>query len=402
MERSWNAWCRLLEGRTLPAAVVDLDAVDQNLGVLLGARQRDGVTLRLATKSLRIPVLMRWILERAGGEAVGLMPYAAEEALWLASEGWTDLLMGYPVGTRTQADSLVAAHARGGKVVATVDCTEQVEVLEAAAREAGVRLSVCIDIDLSLQAAGGRVHLGVRRSAIRDAATAVALGRRIRQGGVLALDAVLAYEAQVAGLADRAPGERWQEPVRRWLKRRSVALAAERRASVVEALRADGHTLRIVNGGGSGSVGSTSADPTVTEVTAGSGFLCSHLFDHYHGLPLRPAAFFALPVVRRSGDGFVTCLGGGYTASGAMGADRLPRVHLPQGLVPVDLEGWGEVQTPFRIPPGMETPPLGAPILARHAKAGELFERFATVLLVRAGAVVDEVPTYRGSGCAFG
>ena len=37
----------------------------------------------------------------------------------------------------------------------------------------------------------------------------------------------------------------------------------------------------------------------------------------------------------------------------------------------------------------------------RHAKAGELCERFDTVLLVQGDAVVDEVPTYRGEGKAF-
>jgi len=38
----------------------------------------------------------------------------------------------------------------------------------------------------------------------------------------------------------------------------------------------------------------------------------------------------------------------------------------------------------------------------RHAKAGELMERFDTVHLVRGDEVVDVVPTYRGEGRAFG
>ena len=34
----------------------------------------------------------------------------------------------------------------------------------------------------------------------------------------------------------------------------------------------------------------------------------------------------------------------------------------------------------------------------RHAKAGELCERFNTLYLISGGAIVDAVPTYRGEG----
>jgi hypothetical protein len=37
----------------------------------------------------------------------------------------------------------------------------------------------------------------------------------------------------------------------------------------------------------------------------------------------------------------------------------------------------------------------------RHAKAGELCERFNSLYLVEGDAVVDEVATYRGEGLAF-
>jgi D-serine deaminase-like pyridoxal phosphate-dependent protein len=37
----------------------------------------------------------------------------------------------------------------------------------------------------------------------------------------------------------------------------------------------------------------------------------------------------------------------------------------------------------------------------RHAKAGELCERFKTLYLVSGDAIVDEVPTYRGEGQCF-
>jgi D-serine deaminase-like pyridoxal phosphate-dependent protein len=45
---------------------------------------------------------------------------------------------------------------------------------------------------------------------------------------------------------------------------------------------------------------------------------------------------------------------------------------------------------------------IGDRIWFRHAKAGELCERFDTLSLVHSDGSVDAVPTYRGEGMAFG
>jgi D-serine deaminase-like pyridoxal phosphate-dependent protein len=172
-----------------------------------------------------------------------------------------------------------------------------------------------------------------------------------------------------------------------------------RRRAVVEAVRAV-TDLEFVNGGGTGSLERTARDEAVTELAAGSGLYGPALFDAYRSFTPRPAALFALPVVRRPGDGAVTTLGGGYPASGAAGADRLPRPHLPAGLVLDKEEGAGEVQTPV-LGAGAENLRIGDVVFFRHAKAGELCERFTTLHLVEGDRVVDSVPTYRGEGQAF-
>jgi D-serine deaminase-like pyridoxal phosphate-dependent protein len=156
----------------------------------------------------------------------------------------------------------------------------------------------------------------------------------------------------------------------------------------------------IVNGGGTGSVHLTAREPAVTEVTAGSGLFAPALFDHYRALDLTPAAFFALPIVRRPGPGVATALGGGYLASGAADAQRLPVPALPGGLRLDPLEGAGEVQTPL-LGAAADRLRVGDRVYLRHAKAGELCERFETVLLLEGDRIVDEVPTYRGEGRAF-
>jgi D-serine deaminase-like pyridoxal phosphate-dependent protein len=93
-------------------------------------------------------------------------------------------------------------------------------------------------------------------------------------------------------------------------------------------------------------------------------------------------------------------LGGGYPASGAAGGDRLPRPALPPGLRLDRQEGAGEVQTPVRGDAARSLR-VGDRVWFRHAKAGELCERFDSVHLVRGREVVATVPTYRGEGKAF-
>ena len=95
-----------------------------------------------------------------------------------------------------------------------------------------------------------------------------------------------------------------------------------------------------------------------------------------------------------------TLLGGGYIASGAPGRDREPSPWLPEGLKLDSQEGAGEVQTPVSGPAAAACA-WATCVFMRHAKAGELCERFDSLLLVRGGEIVDEVPTYRGEGCCF-
>jgi D-serine deaminase-like pyridoxal phosphate-dependent protein len=168
---------------------------------------------------------------------------------------------------------------------------------------------------------------------------------------------------------------------------------------VVAAVR-DVAPIEIVNGGGTGSVAATAAEEAVTEVTAGSGFYAPTLFDHYSTLSLRPAAMFTLPVVRKPSSSVATALGGGYTASGAADATKLPEPYLPHGLKLDTTEGAGEVQTPL-LGPGARALRVGDRVYMRHAKAGELCERFDSLLAVEGGRVVDELPTYRGEGKTF-
>jgi D-serine deaminase-like pyridoxal phosphate-dependent protein len=258
-----------------------------------------------------------------------------------------------------------------------------------------------VDVDVSYRPAGGRVHLGVRRSPLRDPGEIADFAGRVLASAHLELGGLMAYEAHIAGIPDEAPGAPFMGAAKRLVKRLARSPAVALRRAVVAELARRGIAVPLFNGGGTGSVAWSVADEALTEVTAGSGFLDSHLFDGYRGLALEPAAFFALQATRRPGPGFVTCQGGGFVASGAVGADRLPVPYLPEGLRLTGMEGAGEVQTPLVVPEGVHVE-LGAPVLFRHAKAGELAEHFARYLLVRGSRVEARAPTYRGAGHCFG
>jgi hypothetical protein len=83
-------------------------------------------------------------------------------------------------------------------------------------------------------------------------------------------------------------------PVKSAIRRVSAAEVRSRRSEIVDALERDGFELSLVNGGGTGSLDTTSAERGVTEVSAGSGFFKPHLFDYYkdaHVRALEPACF---------------------------------------------------------------------------------------------------------------
>lgn len=96
----------------------------------------------------------------------------------------------------------------------------------------------------------------------------------------------------------------------------------------------------------------------------------------------------------------VTVLGGGYLASGPADAARLPVPYLPAGLSLDAKEGAGEVQTPL-LGAAADGLGLGDRVWFRHAKAGELCERFTELHLIEGDSVTAAVPTYRGEGMSF-
>ncbi|MDN4067117.1 amino acid deaminase/aldolase [Paenibacillus vini] len=395
--RDYRYYKEVCSGLPMPFAFVDLDMLQQNIQSIL--QRANGKKIRIASKSIRSVDVLRRIL-KADARFQGIMCFTVPEALYLAQQGFTDLLLGYPAVDESLLAS-VAMHQREGgcSITLMVDCESHVEQAEAAAAKYGVVLPLCVDIDLSIDVPG--LHFGVWRSPIRSTAAALDLIQRIAQSRHVVLEGLMGYEAQVAGLGDRVPRQALKNAVVRFLKRRSIREAAARRAELIAAIERMGlPPLRFVNAGGTGSLHTSSEESVVTEVTAGSGFYSPGLFDHYRDFSLLPAAGYAIEIVRQPRSDLYTCLGGGYTASGAAGNDKLPRPYLPQGAALLAMEGAGEVQTPIRYS-GPEKLELGDPVFMRHSKAGELCERFKHLYYISNNGIVGETTTYRGDGLCY-
>ncbi|ADU05979.1 MULTISPECIES: amino acid deaminase/aldolase [Micromonospora] len=380
-----------------PYAVVDLTAFDANAEALVG--RSGGKPLRVASKSVRVRELLTRALKRPGWH--GVMAFTLPEALWLVRSGVSDdVLVAYPTAHRGGLADLAADPALADAVTLMVDDTAQLDLIDRVCPPAGrPALRVCLDLDASWRPLGGRVHVGVRRSPVHSATAAGALAAAVAGRPGFRLVGLMSYEAQIAGLGDAPPGQAMLGSAIRVAQRGSYRELLARRSAAVGAVR-EHADLEFVNGGGTGSVAATSADPAVTEVTAGSGLYGPTLFDAYRAWRPTPAAFFACAVVRRPAPGLATVLGGGWIASGQAATSRLPRPWLPDGLKLLGAEGAGEVQTPLagKAADGLR---VGDRVWFRHAKAGELCEHVNEVHLVEGDAVVATVPTYRGEGHAF-
>jgi D-serine deaminase-like pyridoxal phosphate-dependent protein len=379
-----------------PFAMVDLEAFDANADDLV--RRAGGKPIRLATKSLRCRGLLERVLARDG--FAGVLTFTLAESLWLARSGIDDVLLAYPSADRAGFAELASDPKAADAVTVMVDDPAQLALIDAA-RDGGTQeIRICLELDTSLRQFGSRLRVGARRSPLHSPTQLAELARSVTRRKGFRLVGLMAYEGHVAGVGDAVPGN--------WLRSRGVRLMqsaarrelAARRAAAVRAVRRVAPELELVNGGGTGSVQHTAAEEAVTEIAAGSGLFMPRLFDHYTSFTGRPAALFALPVVRRPGVGVVTVLGGGYPASGAPGRDRLPQPYLPQGLRYDRQEGPGEVQTPLLGQPADDLL-IGDRVWFRHAKAGELCERFDELHLVEDDRVTGSLPTYRGEGRTF-
>ncbi len=227
---SWSQWKAWLAETPLPAALVYLPALDENIRRLRAKAEQAGKPVRVASKSVRSVPLLRRILAQGEGAFRGLMCFAVPEAARLADAGFDDLLVAYP--TVQAADMALAAElaerAVGFKLV--VDSTEHLQALDAVARGRKTVVDVVIELDVSYRPLHARVHLGVRRSPLRDAAHVRRLAEAAAALRGVRVVGLMGYEAHIAGLTDRNPFDGWFNPVKTAIKTLSIPDVRQRRS----------------------------------------------------------------------------------------------------------------------------------------------------------------------------
>lgn len=392
---TYSYYSKLFEGVQMPFAYLDKDLLDQNIQDILA--RSGNKKIRVASKSVRCKWALQYVLEQSD-QLQGIMCYTAEEAAWLAQEGFDDLLVAYPTYHPEQIRSIVPALKEGKTIYLMTDLNEHLDRINQVAQEEDVIIPICLDMDMTSLFPG--VYFGVYRSSVHTLEDAKRFFEKLKTCKHLRLGSLMGYEAQIAGLGDQVKGRALMNKIIQFLKKKSVVEIADRRKKIYDMAIEYGHQPEVVNGGGTGSLETTREEDCVTEVTVGSGFFASHLFDNYKVFKHQPAAGYAIEVVRKPKDDIYTCLGGGYVASGPVGMDKIPQPYLPKGAQFIKDEMAGEVQTPI-IYKGNENLSLGSPIFMRHSKAGELCKHFKELLVVSKGEIIEHVPTYRGEGNCF-
>lgn len=389
----WPAMAAATTKLDTPFGVLSQPALAHNVHDVLDRRTESGgpTTIRVASKSLRVRGVIEAVEAMPGYH--GVLAYTLPEALWLA-ETITDVVVGYPSVHRAGIERLCREEKLAKRVTLMVDSVDQLDVIDSVmppSKRASIR--VCLELDASWNS---RVlgHVGTWRSPVHSVAAAKTLAQHILDRPGFTLVGLMAYEGQIAGTVNRPEGRPVFGAIVRWMQKQSARELAERRGEAVAALR-ELVDLEFVNGGGTGSIESTSAETAVTEIAAGSGLFGPHLFDHYGAFTPAPAAAFALSVVRKPAPDMATVLGGGWIASGPPAVDRLPLAVWPEGLTMVPREMAGEVQTPFTKASALS---IGDRVWFRHTKAGELAEHLNEVAVVDGDRIVDTFPTYRGEG----
>ena len=389
--RYWPALTAATAHLETPLGVISVEALAANAFDMLD--RAAGTPIRVASKSVRVRGILDAVLALPGYH--GVLAYTLPEGLWLAEHGIQDVVVGYPSVDRVALARLAIDEKLASRVTVMIDDVAQLDLIDAVASPAKrTTIRVCIELDASFRAPV-LGHLGVRRSPVHEPAQARALAEAIVARPGFSLVGMMGYEAQIAGVVNKGAGNL---PVRA-MQKASAAELTERRGAAVALVREIAE-LEFVNGGGTGSLETTHADPSVTEIAAGSGLFGPHLFDGYWQFTPAPAAAFALSVVRRPTPEVATLLGGGWIASGPPAGSRLPQLAWPEGLRMLPREAAGEVQTPV-TGAAARTLAIGDRVWLRHTKAGELSEHLNAFAVVQDGTVVAELPTYRGEGKAF-
>jgi 3-hydroxy-D-aspartate aldolase len=228
-----------------PALILDLPTFDRNIAEMARRARSADRGLRPHAKGPKCPEVAR---RQIAAGASGIACATLFEAETMAAAGIPNLLLTSPVIGEARLRRLTAVDALcDGGVIAVSDHVDGIEQLAAAARHAGRRIGVLIDVDV-----------GQRRTGVDDPAIAVELARTIASQRGLEFRGVQGYYGHLQGLQNFAE------------RQAACQSAMAHLGRVIAALRDAGLPPQIVTGGGTGSCAIDLAADTFTEIQPGS------------------------------------------------------------------------------------------------------------------------------------
>ena len=185
----------------LPAMIVDLDVFEANCQLIVGNIRRHNTgkiegerkKLRIATKSVRCPALLRYIEKVAGQDLIsGYMCYSVHEVALLAEQGFTHFYVPYPTVQRGDLQVATELVRKGVDLTLTVDCPQHVHLIDRVLEDFGakVKIKLAIDLDVSFKMAV-TPRLGAHRSRVHAIESFAKVHRAIEQSRWLSLTAVM-------------------------------------------------------------------------------------------------------------------------------------------------------------------------------------------------------------------
>lgn len=388
----------VLQDQSYPLALVDLDAIDKNFDILAKLAKENHKKIRISTKSLRVPYLIKYLYNKNRSLFSGIMCYRASEASFLFSEyGFEDILIGYPEVSKTELSEFAELAKRGCNISMVVDSQEHLELINSIGEKEKVKLNVVLELDGTLKLLNEKINIGAKNSSIGSIEEFKTRLETIKKSPYVNLKGVMLHEAPLAEHPTSLGFLASKNPIRNRIKNISLPRIQEFREKAFDLLIKEGFEAEIINGGNSRSFNVTIKDETLSEVNLGAAFLGADFIEEK--LDLTNALFFAVEVVRKPSSDYITCMGGGYIASGTT-KNSQPKITMPLGLS-VTESGFGEIQTSFKIQDPKLRINLGDPVLLTHTNSGELAEHFSYYIVCRDREIISEETTYRGEGLIF-
>lgn len=245
-----------------PALLLDLDAVEENLGMMADHFKKVKANLRPHFKAHKTPFLAQKQIE-AG--AIGMTCAKVGEAEVLVKAGIKDILIANEIISESKIERL-AMLARSARLTVAVDQVRNLKDLSKTASRTGVRIGVLVEIDV-----------GLGRCGVRSIEDGVLLAKEAVKLPGIDFRGVMGYEGHCNKYVELQ--KRTEEVIK------ANGLLVQLKSAIVR----ENIPVEIVSAGGTSMFNITTKNEEITEIQAGAYILMATKWSDLEGIPFRQA-----------------------------------------------------------------------------------------------------------------